>query len=115
MDHLFVHTVEVVDQVCTDDEDGTPIYSESVVWTGAGRLNTPRVSAEFNPGAAPRTLVKSTVYLPPGCPVTKDSRLRVTTEWGESDWKVRALGETAGFTSAHHVEVQVEAIEEVAV
>lgn len=71
------HAVEVLRDVQTGSEDGTPVVEETVIWTGAGNLDDHRAYGR-QAKVDTKSIYTAVVFLPWTCPAAEDDRLRVT-------------------------------------
>lgn len=114
MDHLFIHSAEVLRRPVTGMEDGTPTRGDwaPIEWVedvtvGAGRLDSPRDTQVDKEDGTKVTVQRSTFLTTPNCPAREKDRLRVTTGLGTQTWQIDGAAEAEGMHGAHHIELTV--------
>ena len=110
MEHLFRHLAEVERKVKTGDDDGTPVYSDEVVWSGSGLLDSPRQISDSTTkdGPSDRVLLTAKFFAPASCPANKHDQLYVTDDTGRFAWEVIEVAPVMTPAGLHHLELDLE-------
>lgn len=117
MEHLFIHTIEVLRRAPSGSEDGTPIMGgwNPLPWSdadgaptfGAGRLDDPRDAHVVNGDVTSVTVQKSTVLTSADCPAKELDRIRVTKGGIVETWQASGITPAEGMHGVHHIEISV--------
>lgn len=114
MDHLFIHSAQVLRRPVTGSEDGTPTRGDwaPIPWVedvmvGAGRLDSPRETTVEKADGTKVIVQKSTWLTTVNCPGREKDRLKVTTGLGTQEWQIDGAAEAEGMHGPHHIELNV--------